>query len=354
MTYQTPEYRTDTVHRLVRRFREARQVILTTHLNADGDGAGSEAALASWLKAHEVEVAIVNPTRFPESFEFLLDDPTLVAQAGSVRADELCASADLAVVLDTGETSRIGRVKPMIEHLETVVIDHHLQSTSPIEGDVLRDEKACATGELVYDLVAAAGGPWLPSVAQGIYVAILTDTGSFRFANSTPAAHRISADLIDRGVDPEATYRQVYGHFPPRRMQVLAAALGELEVDDHGDVAWMTVPREAYESSGATAEDLDGFVDYPRSIAGVEVGLLFRTTATGDTKISLRSNGLVDVNEVAREFGGGGHAMASGALIRGPVAEVRERVVATVRRAVKKARGRGARPTRRGIGVALD
>lgn len=354
MTYQTPDHRLVPVRRILERLGDARQVILTTHLNADGDGAGSEAALAAWLRSQDVEVAIVNPTRFPGTFEFLLEDPYWVAPAGSTKADEVCASADVAVVLDTGETGRIGRVRPLIDHLETIVIDHHLPSSTPIEGISLRDETACATAELVFDLVLAAGGPWLRGVLEGIYVGILTDTGSFRFANSTPAAHRIASDLIERGADPEALFRNVYGKFAPRRLHLLASALGELEVDEDSGVAWMTVPREAYESSGASAEDLDGFVDYPRSISGMEVGLLFRTTSAGDTKVSLRSNGLVDVNRIAREFGGGGHAMASGALVRGPLEEVRQRVVRSTRQAVKEARREGARVPRRSLTTTLD
>lgn len=354
MSYHTPEHRQAAVARILDRLKRARQVILTTHLNADGDGAGSEAALAAWLHDQQIEVAIVNPTRFPESFTFLLQEKGWVADAGSGRAQEMCASADLAVVLDTGEVSRIGRVKPMIEHLETIVIDHHLLSSSPIEGMTLRDDEACATGELIYDLVHGADGPWLRGIIEGIYVAILTDTGSFRFANATPECHRIAADLIAKGVDPESIFRQVYGHFPARRMQVLAAALGELEVDDEMGVAWMTVPREVYETSGASAEDLDGFVDYPRSIAGIEVALLFRTTTKGDTKISFRSNGLVDVNKIARGFGGGGHAMASGALVRGPLEEVRDQIVDASREAVRAATGRGGRSARRGLSRALD
>jgi len=354
VTYRTPEHRRDGVAQILQRLRRARQVILTTHLNADGDGAGSEAALAAWLHAQEIEVAIVNPTKFPDSFRFLLENQDWVARAGSGRAEEMCAAADVAVVLDTGEIGRIGRVKPLIDHLETIVIDHHLLSSSPIDGLTLRAEDACATGELIYDLITASEGPWPKGVVEGIYVAILTDTGSFRFANASPAAHMIAADLIERGVDPEATFRQVYGRFPPRRMLVLAAALGELEVDQEAGIAWMTVPREVYETSGASAEDLDGFVDYPRSIEGVEVGLLFRTTTSGDTKVSLRSNGIVDVNKIARQFGGGGHAMASGALVRGSLNEVREQIVNASRAAVRATTGRSKRSSRRGLSRALD
>jgi phosphoesterase RecJ-like protein len=172
-------------------------------------------------------------------------------------------------------------------------------------------------------------------VVRGLYVAILADTGSFRFSNTSPEAHQIAADLIRRGADPEELYRQVYGNLPLRKLKLIQSALAELEVDSDGGVAWMTVPTRAFDELGATADDIEGLVDYPRDINGVEVGLLFRETAKGATKVSFRSNGDVDVNALARAFGGGGHVKASGALVDGPLPEVRKKVLDAVRAAVK-------------------
>jgi phosphoesterase RecJ-like protein len=238
-------------------------------------------------------------------FRFLLPDDGLILDAGSADARAACAEADLAVVLDTGEVPRIGRVKPMIDGIPTVVIDHHQPGEQPIGGISLRDPDACATGELVYDLVLASGGPWPDATRNGIYVAIMTDTGSFRFSNASPNCHRVVADLIADGVDPEEMHRRVYGNIPMRRLKLLARALDTLQVDAGGGVAWMTVPHEL-EGMEPLPEDVEGIVDYPRSISGVEVGLLFRRMAQGGTKISFRSTGAVDVNALAREFGGGG------------------------------------------------
>ena len=195
----------------------------------------------------------------------------------------------------------------------------------------------CATGELVYDLVLASGGPWPRATQEGIYVGILTDTGSFRFSNATPNAHRISADLIADGVDPEGLHRRVYGATPERRLRLLAEALNTLEVDA-GGVAWMVVPHR-FEGTEPLTEDVEGLVDYPRSVEGVEVGLLFRRTANGGTKISFRSTGAVDVNALARLYGGGGHIKASGALVEGLPSDVIPGVVEATRRAVGAAGG---------------
>jgi phosphoesterase RecJ-like protein len=345
--------------------RASRKAVLTTHLNADGDGAGSQVALAAWMRANGSEAFIVNPTPYPDTFRFLMDPETAwVLPAGSTAAQQACDEADLAVVLDTGEVGRIGRVKPMIEHLTTVVVDHHPPGDQPIGGISFRDPEACATGELCFDLVHGGGGPWPRSVVEGLYIAILTDTGSFRFSNSTPGCHRVTAELIERGAEPEHLHRQVYGDAPLRRFQLLREALGTLELDTELGVAWMTVPEDAFQALGATPEDLEGLVDYPRSLQGVGVGLLFRKTTYG-TKISFRSNGPLDVNQLAKRFGGGGHVRASGALVeRGALEDVRTRVVEAALEAVrsmggdrKEARAKPAKPrpgTRRGEGRTVE
>lgn len=338
MGYETPPHRHGALREVLDTLRAARRVILTTHLNADGDGTGSEVAMAAWLKALGAEATIVNPTPFPDVFTFLLPEDGWVVNASSRRAKEICAAADLAVVLDTGEVPRIGRVKPMIQGLTTVVIDHHPPGTRPIQGISFRDPTASATGEMVYDLIRAARGPWPEAVPLGLYVALLTDTGSFRFSNSTPACHRVVADLIERGVDPEAVYSKVYGRAPLRRFRLLRASLETLEADAEAGVTWMEVPHEVVAEIDAQPDDLDGLVDYPRSVEGTEVGLLFRRTTQGDTKISFRATGDVDVNVLAREFDGGGHAKASGALVKGPPSEVIPRVVDAAREAVRRSR----------------
>ena len=338
MTYQTPPHRVEHLGKVLERVSTVGRVVLTTHLNADGDGAGCQAAALSWLRRRGIEAWVVNPTRYPDTFRFLVEDTSWLVSPGSATAAEVCASADLAVVFDTGEVSRIGRVKSMIEHLPKVIVDHHLPGENPIVGTSLRDETACATGELLYDLVMAAGDSLESPVAEGIYVAIMTDTGSFRFSNATVAAHQITSELIAAGAQPESIYERVYGSAPLKRYRLLAASLTELEIDQDGGVGWMTVPTDVYDAVGATAEDIDGFVDYPRSLEGVEIGILFRSSSTGDTKVSFRSKGRVDVNGLARRFGGGGHAKASGALVRGPLEKVRARVLEAAREVVRAER----------------
>ncbi len=338
MTYQTGESRFEAIDAVLAALRGKETAILTTHLNADGDGCGSEIALAAWLRASGTEAFLVNPTPVPQSFRFLVPDESWVVDSTSAEAQELCDGADVAVVLDTGEVPRIGRVRPLIDGLPTVVIDHHPPGDRPIEGVSFRDASASATGELVYDLIHRAGGPWSDSGDLAMYVAILTDTGGFRHSNTTSASLRIAAELVDRGVSPDETYRRIYASVPRRQYHLLESSLALLEVDEEAGVAWMTVPADRFDALGAIPDDLEGLVDYPRSIAGVEVGLLFRQIPRKGIKVSFRSNGSVNVNALARQFGGGGHVRAAGALIEGALDRVRQDVTHATREAVELSR----------------
>ena len=336
MNYRTPEGRAAQVRKVKEALLASRSAILTTHINADGDGAGCEAALSSWLRANGTEAWIINPTPFPKTFHFAVEDERWIVPAGSARARDLCDQADLAVVLDTGEVPRIGRTRDLIRKLRTVVIDHHQPGAKPIGGISLRDSAAAATGELIYDLVLAANGPWTEHVALGIYAAVLTDTGSFRFSNTTPGTHMIAADLISRGVDSEDVYSRIYGRARLRKYQLLGAALKTLENDEEYGIAWMTIPADAYEALGATAEDVEGMVDVPRSIVGNNVALLFSKATTGAIKISFRSSGRFNVNQLAQQFGGGGHMKASGAMVEGPLEGAIEKVLMAAREMIAR------------------
>jgi len=164
-----------------------------------------------------------------------------------------------------------------------------------------------------------------------LYVGLLTDTGAFRFANTSPRALRVAGALLERGVDPESIYASVYASAPEGRVRLTAEVLGTLVVEPEHGLAWVTVPPDALQRHRATADDLDGIVEYPRSIAGVRLALLFRQLANGKVKVSFRSVGDVDVAELAHRFGGGGHRKAAGASLEGTLASAQEHVLAAAR-----------------------
>lgn len=313
----------------------ASEVALTTHVNADGDGAGSEVAVARWLQEQGVRPTIVNPTPFPDAFRFLLEDLPAFTPAETEGAAAL-RRAGVLLVLDTSEASRLGRVADHLERPTVAVVDHHPPPSREIGDAVARDAAACATGELIFDMLGLHDGRLAEPVAQALYVAIVTDTGSFRFGNTTARAHEIAGRLIRAGVSVEAMFRHIFARYTSEGLALLERALGTLEMGSEGRVAWITLRSRDVEETGATAEDREGLVEYARRLQGVEVALLFRELPEGRTKVSARSNGDVDVSAVTRDLGGGGHRQAAGVLMDRPLEAAREAVLERVRRAVQE------------------
>jgi len=305
------------------------RVALTTHVNSDGDGVGSEVALWHLLSAAGMRPAIANATPIPERFHFLLP-PGADHSAHAARAIE---DADVIVVLDISDLARLGHLAGTVRSagVPTVCIDHHVSPGSLPAGPRLVAPEASATAELVFDLAMALEWDLSPDAARALYVGILTDTGGFRFANTTPRLLRVASALLERGLDPESVYETVYGSAPEGRIRLLAEVLGTLVVEPDVGLAWVTVPPDALARHGVTADDLDGVVEFPRSVAGVRLALLFRPIANGRIKVSFRSLGNVDAAELSHQFGGGGHRKAAGASLDGSLADVEARVLAAAR-----------------------
>lgn len=297
-----------------RRLGRASSVVLTTHVNPDGDGIGSMAALASRLLRSGAEATIITPSAPPASLRFLLTEVPALVVDDPAAADPL-SRADAIVILDTAEPKRLRGLPRHIARTGGVLIDHHPPVGPPLIEPAVRDPAACATGELIFDLLSLDDEPLTRREADALYVAIATDTGSFRFSNTTPRAHAIASVLLDAGVDSGAMYRALYGVYSRGRLGLLRLGLERLEVDPRAPIAWIALDHQALSSVGARGQDMEGLVEFPRRLEGIEVGLLFRGLAPERTKVSLRSNGHVDVSAAARELGGGGHAKASGAVI---------------------------------------
>ncbi|MFQ5703538.1 MAG: bifunctional oligoribonuclease/PAP phosphatase NrnA [Gemmatimonadales bacterium] len=313
------------------------RVALTTHVNSDGDGCGSVVALWHVLTGMGVRAAITNPTPFPDRYRFLLN--------GMERADKSDEAvkhvqrADAIVVLDISDCARLGHLARVVESTRAPVacIDHHASAGSLPDGPRMVDSEACATGELVYDLVRSMHWDLSYQVAMGLYVAIMTDTGGFRFSNTTPRTLQVAAHLMSRGLDPEEIYRHVYSSEPENRLRLMAEVLQTLVVEPECGLAWVTVPPGALERHGLDPDDLEGIVELPRSIRGVRLALLFRSLANGRIKVSFRSVGDVDAARLAEGFGGGGHRRAAGASLDGDLSEVHRTVLAAARRALCRA-----------------
>ena len=321
------------IQRVARELVAGRQVVLSTHMNADGDGCGSEAALAGLLAQRGLRARIVNPTPWPQLFDFLLDG----TPDQSARGPAGLKGIDLLIVVDISDVKRLGALAEAVRKLAVpkIVIDHHVASDDPAGDILLADTAACATGELVFDLACELELEITPAVARGLYAAILTDTGGFRYSNTTPRSHAIAAELLTKGVDPELMYQRVYASAPAGRVRLLAEVLGSLGLAEEYGLAWLTMSAGSLERYGVRSEDLDGIVEHARSIAGTRMAIFFRDLGHGKVKISFRSTGDVDVNRFARQFGGGGHVKASGALVAGTLDDVRDRVVTAAKEYLK-------------------
>lgn len=305
-------------------------VALSTHLNADGDGCGSEAALARLLAQRGMRVRIVNPTPWPALFSFLLGDDVEDATA---RGAEALRGIDLLLVLDINDVRRLGVLADAVRALDIPigVIDHHMPGDEPVGHVTYADTAACATGELIFDLARTLGLTITPAIAEALYCAILTDTGGFRFSNTTPRCHAVAAALLAAGVVPESMYRRIYAQVKPSRLHLLREALGTLQIDAEIGLSWISLPFEVVQRTGATTDDVDGLVEHPRSVAGTRLALMFRDLGHGKVKVSFRSTGNVDAQELARQFGGGGHVKASGALLVGTLEECERQVIGAAR-----------------------
>lgn len=308
-------------------WRPGMRLCLTTHVNPDGDGLGSEVAMVHLLRSLGIEAIITNPTATPERFAFLFADLPGVDKSG--QAVKELRRADAILVLDIADLGRLGILAETVRERGVPVgcIDHHVSKGDLPAGPRYVDPTAAATGELIHRLAMELGWTITPAAARAMYVALVTDTGGFRFSNTKPATLRAAADLLELGVDTEQAYVDIYASAPVGRPRLLAEVLQTLVVEDDCGLAWVTVPPGALERHDVDPDDLDGIVEHARSVKGVRLALLFREMSGGRVKVSLRSVGGVDVAALARQFGGGGHTKAAGVAIAGTLGDVQQTIL---------------------------
>ena len=302
--------------------RDHRSFLVASHENPDGDAIASTLALANALREMGKEVVAYNRDGVPNDYHFLPGWENVVT---TVPTD---LRFDVGFVLDAGELRRAGGwIRGACRIL--VNVDHHPKSED--FGDIYWvDEKASATGVLVYRLLQAAGWPLSLDVATCLYTTILSDTGSFRYSNADPEAFRVAGEMVAKGVDPWAIASGLYESQEEARLRLLGLALPTLEVSSCGTFAAITVTTEMLTATGSRPEFTDRFVNYPRSVRGVEVAIFFRQLGPDRYKVGFRSKGRIDVGALARELGGGGHHNAAGAVVEGSLASVHDRVFSRV------------------------
>ncbi|HEV3259203.1 MAG TPA: bifunctional oligoribonuclease/PAP phosphatase NrnA [Gemmataceae bacterium] len=302
--------------------------LLTTHVRPDGDGLGSMLALAETLRHEGKEVQLVIASTMPPRYSFL--DPE-----GSIERftppGERWRRAEVVIVLDTGTWNQLGDFGPFLRDLPAAkaVIDHH-QTQDELGGIRLVDTTAEATGRLVFEAARVLGRPLPPSAANALFAAVAMDTGWFRHSNTTAATFELEAELVRSGARPDILYEELFEHNSLPRLKLMGVVLERLQVVAGGRVAYTEIQRGDYQTTGATPQDTEDLVNLTRSLDGVEVGLLFMEQPRGGVKVSFRSRARVDVARLAEHFGGGGHRLASGAVVEASLDEVRGRILEAV------------------------
>lgn len=310
--------------------------LISTHVHPDGDGLGAELGLWGYLRSLGKDVRILNPDPLPERYRFL-DDEGQFEVYDPVRHAPTLAACEAAFVLDVSRPERLGTLGAALRGSGALMIcvDHH-----PFEGNGFADlygvdVNAAATGQLIYELIRGRGHSLDRRMAIGLYVSILTDTGSFRFANSDRRAHIAAAELLDYGLDPAALYENVYGNWSLGRLQLLGETLTRLRSEEDGAILVLTIPRERLLRCGVDPEEAEGFIDVARTARASRAVALLLETEGGAIKTSLRSKGSLAVNTVAARFGGGGHRQAAGAILEGPLDRAAARILAALREALR-------------------
>jgi len=299
-----------------------RRFLVAAHMNPDGDAISSTLALGTALEEMGKEVVFFNGDPVPVVYRFLPGAERLTTNLDDHAGEPF----DVGFVLDSGELQRAG------DHLRErcrvlVNIDHHVDSER-FSDYCWIDEKASSTGTLIFRLLKACGHYRLSlPVATCLYTSLVSDTGSFRFANTDRETFRIAADLIDAGVNPAEIASRLYENREEKVLHLLGQVLATLKMSACGRIASVSVTKKQMDSTGTGPEHTDGFINYPRSIQGVEIALLFREAGPQLFKVGFRSNGDVDVALVAQHFGGGGHARAAGANLNGSLDEVTDKVI---------------------------
>ncbi len=311
---------------LVALLQEHRRPLLLTHVRPDADGLGSQLALHDALSSLGLQPRVAIASRLPPRYAFL--DPQRQVIENFKEGD--WSDRDCVIILDTGTWLQLGDCAEWLRNspLPRAVVDHH-QTQDDLGGIRCVDPTVEATGRLAYELIRALDAPLSVAAANHLFMAIAADTGWFRHPNTQPATFALAAELMTAGAEPHRLYELLYESATLGRLRLVGLALERLHLVADGKVAYTEIHLKDYPATGAVPGDTEELINYPRSLEGVEIALVFIEQANGATKVSFRSR-RVDVGRLAERFGGGGHLHASGATVPLPLPQAREAVLHAV------------------------
>jgi bifunctional oligoribonuclease and PAP phosphatase NrnA len=320
--------KTEILRRIAEEIRVGERFLISSHENPEGDAIGSLLALGLALKSLGKEVILLNQDPIPEILGFLPAAEEIIHQAPEQ------AQFDITFTLDCGDRTRLGTEFSKIQTPGKIInIDHHVSNR--YFGDInLIDPSASSTAEIIFELLRIIPLPMNSAIAENLYAGVLTDTGSFHYSNTTPQTFSVAKSCLMAGVDPWKVAESIYENQPLPRLRLLSLALATLEVHENGQICCIVVTQQMIKDAGASVAHTEDFINFPRSLKGSEVALLFREITPIKYRVSLRSRGKVNVSQIAQAFQGGGHPNAAGCTVDGSLSEVKGKVYQQIRTAL--------------------
>lgn len=309
--------------------------VLTSHIRPDCDALGSELGLAGILKQLGKKVRIVNGHPTPPILTFLDPSQVIEVLGETTKAEEV--SGDCLIVLDTSAWAQLGPMGDVVRSFPgtKLCIDHHV-GEDELGTEFFKDTSAEATGHLVTKLAGQLGVKINKPMATALYAAIATDTGWFRFGSTTSETYRVAGHLLDCGAVPNEIYADLYERDTIGRIRLRGRILSRVQSELEGRFVYTYVQKEDFIETGAVPSDTEDAINLTLAISGTKVAIIFVEQVKGGFKLSFRSRCLVDCNQLAKEFGGGGHKAAAGAFLEGSLKEVQQRVLAAAREAIER------------------
>jgi phosphoesterase RecJ-like protein len=320
------------IDRIIESIRESRTICIVGHIRPDGDCVGSQLGLTLALRNEGKKVCCWNEDRIPEKYDFLDRD-------GTIQKPRRGLKFDCVIATDAASFERLGSVGRCVANRKLLInIDHHQSNTR--YGDLnWVSAREPSTGELIFRLLKVAKWPITNRIADSLFTAVSTDTGSFQYATTRPGTYHVAGELVRRGADLAKICDEVYQSYPLSRVRLLRHIYSHFRLTHDDQIAYVWLKKADFARSGAESDDTEGLIDHIRAIAPVVVACVFEEIEPELTRISLRSKSeKVNVNEIAAQFGGGGHSAAAGARIPGSPLAVQRRVIAAVKKALDAAR----------------
>jgi bifunctional oligoribonuclease and PAP phosphatase NrnA len=313
------------IQQIVDAIRARRRFVLSSHSRPDGDSIGSQLAMAYALRALDKTATLVNADPAPAPLTAFPGVPDILI------APEVEGDFDAAIIMECGDLARTG--VSGLDRFFVINIDHHPGNTG--YGSInWFDAQAAACGEMVFDLIRALGVPLSTAMATHIYLAILTDTGSFHYSSISPRTFEICRDCLDAGVDPVLVARNVYDSNNMGRLKLFGAVLSAMQIDSTGRIAIVYLDHEMARAAGGTYEDTEGLINLPLTVKEIQAVVFFKQDEGDQYRVSMRSKGEIDIGAVAKSFGGGGHKNAAGCTVSGAIDALQKTFVEKIEEAI--------------------